>query len=105
MTLMGVFRRIDLLGLSDYAEIFKNIFPLLCNDDRVPALMQEMIDSKAKGTQSLKGLYNYGTEEAKKLEEAFAFFNEDIFKLAMLYPAAGEYATFSLPEKATVMAE
>lgn len=90
MTLMGLFRRMDFLGLKDYPEIFKNIFPALCNDKHVPALMQKMIEQKAKGTQNLKGLYQYSAEDARKLEEAFSLFNEDIYQLAMLYPSARE---------------
>ncbi len=105
MTLMGIFRRMDFLGLKDYSEIFKNIFPMLCNDENVPALMQEMVDRKAKGTQSSKGLYNYSSEEARKLEEAFALFNEEIYQLAALYPATDQNISSNPSKIVTTMAE
>ncbi len=87
MTLMGVFRRMDFMGLQDWMQIFKSVFPKLSNEDCVPELMQAMVDSKARGTQSLTGLYAYTQEEAKEWEDAFAIFNKDIFQLASLYPS------------------
>ncbi|AHF16198.1 3-hydroxyacyl-CoA dehydrogenase family protein [Niabella soli] len=90
MTLMGVFRRMDYLGLKDYAETFKAIFPALCNDEHVPALMQRMVDINARGVQNLSGLYQYSAEEAKKWEEAFILFNEEIYRLAAEYPLVKE---------------
>ena len=87
MTLMGVFRRMDFLGLKDFQEIFRRTFPQLCNDEEVPALMQKMVDINARGVQNLSGLYAYSEEEAAKWNEAFALFNVDIFRLAASYPA------------------
>lgn len=87
MTLMGVFRRLDYLGLDDMQTVFKNIFPQLSNCDGVPLGMQKMIDIKAKGTQTFKGFYNYSTEEANAWNDAFAEFNNDIDKLAAQYPS------------------
>jgi len=88
VTLMGIFRRMDFMGLKDYVEIFKTIFPQLCNDDNIPPLMEKMVDMNAKGTQNLLGLYHYTEEEAIKWDEAFALFNVDIYQLAALYPSA-----------------
>ena len=88
MTLMGVFRRMDYLGLKDHLEMFRRIFPDLCNDEHVPALMQRMVEKNARGVQSLSGLYEYTEEEARRWNEAFALFNVDIFQLAALYPSA-----------------
>jgi 3-hydroxybutyryl-CoA dehydrogenase len=85
ITLMGVFRRMDYLGLKDHLEMFRRIFPDLCNDEHVPALMQKMVDKNARGVQSLSGLYEYTEEEAVKWNEAFALFNVDIFQLAASY--------------------
>jgi 3-hydroxybutyryl-CoA dehydrogenase len=86
MTLMGVFKRMDFMGLEDYNEFFKNIFPKLNNDDRVPEIMQNMVNKKAKGIKSSQGLYKYTKDEAKEWEERFALFNKDIFELAAKYP-------------------
>ncbi len=86
MTLMGVYRRMDFIGLKDYSTIFKNIFPELCNSDDVPPLMQHLININASGVRNGKGLYDYTQEEAKNWEEAFASFNKDIYQLASTYP-------------------
>lgn len=85
MTLMGIFRRMDMMGLKDYKVIFQTLFKKLCNQDNVPSIMQQMVDENARGIQNLKGLYNYTEEEAKHWEEAFALFNKDIYHLANSY--------------------
>ncbi len=87
MTMMGIFRRIDYLGLPDAAVIFKNLFPVLNNTEKVPAIMQTIIDEKGRGIHNLKGFFQYTPEESKKWEEAFALFNQEIFQLAKKYPA------------------
>jgi len=87
ITLMGLFRRMDYTGLNGYAEIFKNIFPQLSNTDNVPAVMEQIVKENGRGIQNLNGLYNYTTQEAVEWEKAFAAFNEDIFRLAAMYPA------------------
>jgi 3-hydroxybutyryl-CoA dehydrogenase len=87
MTLMGVFRRMDYLGLDNLESIFKNILPQLSNTNGVPLAMQKMIDIQAKGTQTSKGFYDYNGGEAKAWDEAFAEFNKDIDKLAAQYPS------------------
>ncbi len=86
ITLMGVFRRMDFMGLKDYHQIFQNIFPTLSNDDEVPTLMRQMVREKTRGTMDARGLYSYTQEEALEWDRAFALFNEDIFGLAALYP-------------------
>lgn len=86
ITLMGLFRRMDFTGLEDWFAILKTVFPTLCNSDKVPSVMQEAVAGNLRGTQNLKGLYNYTAEEAKEWEKAFAAFNKDIYRLAELYP-------------------
>lgn len=86
ITLMGLFRRIDYTGLKDHAEIFKNLFPQLSNSEKVPAVMEQIVDDNGRGIQNLHGLYSYTGKEAKDWEAAFAAFNEEIFRLATLYP-------------------
>jgi 3-hydroxybutyryl-CoA dehydrogenase len=87
MTLMGIFRRMDYLGLDSYYEMLRNTLPYLSNSETVPEIMQEMIEKKARGTQSVSGLYKYTAEEARQWDKSFAFFNEEIFRLAAQYPA------------------
>jgi 3-hydroxybutyryl-CoA dehydrogenase len=85
MTMLGIFRRMDFIGLTDYPEIFKNVFPLLSNSAEVPELMQQMIARQARGTQNQNGFFNYDAKEAKNWEDAFAAFNKEIYKLALEY--------------------
>ena len=86
MTYMGLFKRMDQLGLSDFKEIFENIFPQLDNSQTVPTTMQAIVKVQGKGINNGKGLYNYTKEEAIKWEEAFKDFNHEIFHLAAQYP-------------------
>ncbi len=88
MTLMGIFRRMDYLGLEDSLAILKNIYPKLCNSETVPAVMLDMVKKEARGIHNLKGLFPYSEEEAKEWEQAFEKFNQDIFKLAAEYPSS-----------------
>ena len=88
MTLMGVFRRMDYMGLQDMAYIFREIFPRLSNTGAVPAPMQRLIDQKARGAQTGQGFYEYPGQEGEEWMEAFTRFNEEIDKLAAAYPSA-----------------
>lgn len=87
MTFMGIFRRMDYLGLEDFPQIFRNIFPKLNKMAGVPEVMRTIADERARGIQDGKGLFTYTREEAKHWEEAFAAFNKDIFRLAEKYPS------------------
>lgn len=98
MTLMGIFRRMDFLGLSYCSKILTSIFPTLCNGNDIPITMQKMIENNARGTQNLTGLYSYTEQEAKAWEEAFAVFNKEIYKLASFYPSQDMEPRYALPE-------
>ncbi len=86
MTLVGIFRRLDFLGLKDNSVILNNLFPSLSNNDSVPEVMQNIVETGGRGIHNLKGFYDYKPDEAKKWEEAFAVFNQEIFHLAKKYP-------------------
>lgn len=86
MTLMGVFRRMDYLGLDDFGELLKVSFPQLSNSDKVPSIMQKLVDISARGTQNGVGLYKYTQTEAEEWEAAFAHFNQEIYHLSLQYP-------------------
>jgi 3-hydroxybutyryl-CoA dehydrogenase len=90
ITLMGIFRRMDFMGLKDYFETFKRLFPNFCNDEVISPLMQKMVDIDAKGIRNGSGLYSYSEEEARRWDEAFTLFNADIYELAALYPLGSE---------------
>ena len=87
ITLMGIFRRMDYLGIQDFLTAFKNIFPKLDNSEEVPLIMQRIVEERAKDkTKDHEGLYHYSTEEYNKWQDAFALFNNDIARLAKQYP-------------------
>lgn len=85
MTFMGIFRRMDYVGVNDFYEILMRWVPQLSNADEVPAIMQQLVDQGAKGIHNGKGLYPYGKGEAEQWDRAFAAFNKDIHKLASDY--------------------
>ncbi|HVI43702.1 MAG TPA: 3-hydroxyacyl-CoA dehydrogenase family protein [Chitinophaga sp.] len=87
MTLMGIFRRMDLLGIKDFATAFENIFPFLSNSHAVPVVMQRMAEEQARGVQDKNGLYTYTDDDATQWPAAFAAFTQDINRLAADYPA------------------
>ncbi len=87
ITLMGIFRRMDFTGLQDFPVIFNTLFPGLSNTGEVPAIVRELMDLDARGTQNCKGFYPYTEEEAGNWNKAFEAFNQDIYRLAALYPA------------------
>lgn len=96
ITVMGLFKRIDYLGLPDFAVIFTNLFPQLSNAEDVPGVMQKIVEANGRGIKNLNGLYTYTDEEAKQWEKAFADFNEEIFRLAASYP-------INIPEKEKIL--
>ncbi|MGV3601103.1 MAG: 3-hydroxyacyl-CoA dehydrogenase family protein [Dyadobacter fermentans] len=85
MTLMGVFRRMDYLGLKDYAAALDNIFPQLSNAAGVPEMMQAMVAETARGIHNDRGLFPYAPGEGKQWDEAFTRFNLEIHSLAAKY--------------------
>jgi 3-hydroxybutyryl-CoA dehydrogenase len=87
MTLMGVFRRLDYMGLEDVAPMIANLFPQLSNSTEVPEAMQDMVRNSARGVHNGIGLYQYAEGEAQKWEEAFTDFNLKIHHLAAGYSA------------------
>lgn len=86
MTLMGIFRRMDYLGLKDHHIAYNNIFPQLSNSDGISPQMQKIVDAHSRGIQNGKGFYSYTRQEATQWNQAFSEFNKDIFHLAASYP-------------------
>ncbi|MEO6313732.1 MAG: 3-hydroxyacyl-CoA dehydrogenase family protein [Chitinophagaceae bacterium] len=87
MTLVGVFRWMDLTGVPAYHTVMKDLFPSLHNGTEVPALINKIVSEGGKGVANGKGFYTYTPEEAKEWEETFTAFSYDIRKLALKYPA------------------
>jgi len=87
MTLVGIFRWMDLTGIDAYHTVMKDLFPTLNNQQNVPALIDEIVKSGGKGVLNGKGFYNYSEEESKLWKETFTEFSYEIRKLALKYPA------------------
>jgi len=87
MTLVGVFRWMDLTGVPAYHTVMKDLFPTLCNNTEVPALIDDIVKAGGRGVANAKGFYEYTPEEAKLWEETFTAFSYEIRRLALKYPA------------------
>jgi 3-hydroxybutyryl-CoA dehydrogenase len=87
MTLVGVFRWMDLTGVPAYHTVMKDLFPTLNNDTAVPRLIDDIVRKGGRGIANAHGFYEYTEEEARLWEETFKEFNYEIRKLALKYPA------------------
>jgi 3-hydroxybutyryl-CoA dehydrogenase len=87
MTLVGVFRWMDLTGVPAYHNVMKDLFPTLSNKTEVPKLIDDIVKAGGKGVANARGFYEYTPEEAKLWEETYAEFSYEIRKLALKYPS------------------
>ena len=87
MTLVGLFRWMDLTGVQAYHNVIKELFPTLCNSTEMPKLIDDIVKAGGKGVANGQGFYNYTPEEAKLWEETFTAFSYEIRNLALKYPA------------------
>ena len=86
MTLLGVFRWMDLTGIPAYHTVMKDLLPTLDNSTEVPELIDKIVREGGKGVANAHGFYNCTTEEAKCGEETITKFSYEIRKLALKYP-------------------
>lgn len=86
MTLVGVFRWMDLTGVPAYHTVMKDLLPTLNNSPAVPEMIDKIVREGGRGVANAKGFYNYTPEEAKLWEETFTEFSYEIRKLALKYP-------------------
>ncbi|PWJ58165.1 3-hydroxybutyryl-CoA dehydrogenase [Dyadobacter jejuensis] len=82
MTLMGIFRRMDYLGIEDFGKILPEVFSKLSNTHSVPQEMKEMVEKNARGIHNETGLYPYQKGEGKQWDLSFSQFNLEIHRLA-----------------------
>jgi 3-hydroxybutyryl-CoA dehydrogenase len=87
MTLVGVFRWMDLTGVGAYHTVMKDLFPTLSNSTAVPKMIDDLVQAGGKGVINAHGFYDYTPEEAQLWEETFKEFSYEIRKLALKYPA------------------
>lgn len=87
MTLVGVFRWMDLTGVPAYHTVMKNLLPTLNNSTEVPELIDKVVREGGRGVANSHGFYDYEPGEAEVWEETFKEFTYEIRQLALKYPA------------------
>lgn len=86
ITFAGPFRFMDLTGIRAYAAVMKDLFPELACDTKVPALIDQLVKSGARGVSNAHGFYPYTAKEARRWERLFLKFTYEIRELAQKYP-------------------
>jgi 3-hydroxybutyryl-CoA dehydrogenase len=86
ITFAGPFRFMDLTGIPAYAAVMKDLLPDLNCATEVPRLMQEVVQSGARGVSNAKGFYRYTPAQAKQWERLFIEFSHNVRELAEKYP-------------------
>ncbi|RRB11531.1 3-hydroxyacyl-CoA dehydrogenase family protein [Larkinella knui] len=86
MTLVGIFRWMDLTGVPAYHAVMKDLFPTLSTGTEVPKLIDDVVKNGGKGVLNANGFYDYTPEEARLWRETFEEFSYDIRRLALKYP-------------------
>ena len=87
MTLVGVFRWMDLTGVPAYLNVLKDLWPTLSNRTDVPPLIQNVVDRGGLGVANGDGFYEYAPGEADAWRQTFERFSFEIRELALRYPA------------------
>ncbi|HZG23360.1 MAG TPA: 3-hydroxyacyl-CoA dehydrogenase family protein [Chitinophagaceae bacterium] len=87
MTLVGVFRWMDLTGVPAYHNVIKDLFPTLSNSTEMPRLIDDIVKAGGRGVANGQGFYSYTPEEARLWEETFTAFSYEIRNLALKYPS------------------
>lgn len=87
MTLLGVFRWMDLTGVPAYHAVMKDLFPTLSNETMIPKLIDDIVTEGGNGIRNGRGFYQYTAEEAEMWHETFEEFSFEIRRLARRYPA------------------
>ena len=87
MTLVGVFRWMDLTGVAAYHTVMKELFPTLSDSTEVPGLIDGIVKAGGRGVANEHGFYSYTPEEARLWQETFERFSYEIRALALRYPA------------------
>lgn len=85
ITFAGPFRYMDLTGIPAYATVMRDLFPELCNDTKVPALISKLVESGARGVSNCQGFYPYTKKQARGWEKRFLEFSYEIRALAKRY--------------------
>lgn len=82
ITVMGIFQRMDYLGIKHFASLAERTFEQLCNSKQVPQVMKDLVREKGRGIHNQKGLYPYSEQEARDWKKAFEKFSKEIYQLS-----------------------
>jgi 3-hydroxybutyryl-CoA dehydrogenase len=86
ITFAGPFRFMDLTGIPAYAAVMKDLFPELSCATTVPAMINELVNSGARGVSNARGFYPYTPKEGRRWERLFLKFTYEVRELAQKYP-------------------
>jgi 3-hydroxybutyryl-CoA dehydrogenase len=86
ITFAGPFRMMDLMGISAFNTVMRDLFPDLNCAKRTPRLMEELVKSGARGISNQHGFYRYTKAQSKRWERLFLEFSYEIRSLAQRYP-------------------
>ena len=82
ITMMGIFQRMDYLGIAHFASLAERTFEQLNNTKQVPQIMKKLVQEKGRGIHNQNGLYPYTKPEAREWKEAFEKFSGEIYQLS-----------------------
>ena len=83
--LMGLFRRMDYMGLEDEIVQVKDLLPELSNRTDLPLIMEEIVQNKHRGVHTKKGIFIYTDKDAEQWKQTFIRFNGDMYFLSDKY--------------------
>jgi 3-hydroxybutyryl-CoA dehydrogenase len=86
ITFAGPFRMMDLMGISAFATVMRDLFPDLNCAKKAPRLIEKLVKSGARGTTNQNGFYRYTKTQSKRWERLFLKFSYEIRSLAQKYP-------------------
>jgi 3-hydroxybutyryl-CoA dehydrogenase len=86
ITFAGPFRMMDLMGISAFETVMRDLFPELNCAKKVPRLIENLVKSGACGISSQNGFYRYTKAQSKRWERLFPKFSYEIRSLAQKYP-------------------
>ena len=86
MTLVGLFRWMDLTGVPAYHTVMKDLFPTLSNQTEIPRLIDDLVQAGGKGVANAHGFHEYTPEEAREWQKVYEEFSYEIRELALKYP-------------------
>ena len=86
ITFAGPFRMMDLMGLSAFETVMRDLFRDLNCAKRAPRSMEKLVKSGARGITNQRGFYRYTKAQSKRWERLFLKFSYEIRSLAQKYP-------------------